>query len=224
MTDTPHTSSHTARRGRSLASVLVVAATFGLAACSESPLASSAEPVSPLAAPAIASANLTYASGVTVTAASTINGVSYYTAIVDPRANVRFGGDDNMVTIPAYSICNPATTAYGPAYWNAPCNVATAPLTFQVKSWTDAAGNSRVEFKPDVRFSPTKVVGLYLKSPLGAVSTKTSINWCRTGAVSCINEAHADASLITQRDATSGFDYRREKHYRGYMLSDGLAC
>ena len=222
MTDTPHTSTHTARRGRSLAAVLVVAGTFGLAACSDSPVASSAAPASPLSAPAVASANLTFATGVTVTASSTYNGVSYITAIVDPRSNVTFGGDDNMVTIPAYSICNPLTTAYGPAHWDAPCSPATLPLTFKVKSWTDAAGNSRVEFTPDVRFSPSKVVGLYLKSTLGAVSSNTSINWCRTGTTLCVNEARTDAALATQRDAASGFVYRRVKHFSGYMVSVGL--
>jgi hypothetical protein len=221
MTDTPHTSSHTARRGRSIATMLVVAGTFGLAACSDSPVAPTA---APLAAPTVAAANLTFATGgVTITAYNEYNGVTTVTAVVDPRTNVTFGGDDHKVTIPAYAICNPLLSGYGPTTWDAPCSPAVLPMTFQVKSWTDAAGNSRVEFKPDVRFSPSKVVGLYLKSTLGAVSSSASINWCRTGTTTCVNEAGSDASLATQRDATSGYVYRRVKHFSGYMVSVGFS-
>jgi len=205
---------------RSITAASLVAISF-TAACSDSPV-SPRESAAPLPAPAALSASLTFATGVTVLASSTINGVTRMTAIVDPRSNITFGGDDNMVTIPAYAICQPGVSGYGPAHWDAPCSVATAPMTFQVKSWTDAAGNSRVEFSPDVRFSPSKVVGLYLKSVGGATAANTSINWCRTGASVCVNEAISDPSLATQRDAASGFVYRRVKHFSGYMVSVGL--
>ena len=217
MTDTPHTSSHTARRGRSLAAVLVVAGTFGLAACSDSPVAPSTS-----GAEFQPSAGLLSGAGVTITGSVTVNGVTTTTAIVDPQLNVKLDGDGYMINIPDKSICDPLTTSYGAAHWDAPCTVATLPITFTVKSWTDATGSARTEISPDVRFSPAKMVRLHLKSLLGSLTSGTSINWCPTGASRCVNEALTDASVATQRDASRGTVNRRVKHFSGYMVSVGL--
>ena len=205
-----------------IAATLVAAAVT--TACSDAPVAprrvDAAAVVLP--APATVSANLTFANGgVNVTAYSTYNGVTTITAVIDPRTAISFGGGDHMVTIPAYAICNPLTSGYGPGTWDAPCAAATLPMTFTVKSWRDANGNSRVQFSPDVRFAPSKVVGLYLKSA-AATPANASINWCRTGTTTCVNEAGTDASLATQRDGYTGYVYRRVKHFSGYMVSVGL--
>lgn len=227
MTDTPHSSSPTMRR-RNLAALLLAASTVALGACSDSPVApretapALGASARALPTPAALAASLTFGAGATITATSTVAGVTHQTVIIDPSANVAFSADDHMVTIPAGAICDPLTSSYGPGTWDAACSAATQPITFEVTSWTDASGQSRVEFLPDVRFSPTKLVGLYLKSVTGATSTSASINWCRVGMTGCENEALSDASLATQRDPASGYVYRRVKHFSGYMVSVGL--
>jgi hypothetical protein len=225
MTDTPHTSSHAARRGRSLASVLVVAGTFGLAACSDSTVAPATETAPALAAlprPSSLSASVSLGKGVTLKSTSTNNGVTRTVIIVDPRVDVSLGGATDMVSIPANSICRPGVSGYGPEYWDRPCSPATAPITFEVESWTDKkTGQPRVEFTPDVRFSPAKMVGLYLKSTTAQTAQMPSILWC-TNKSKCVDEALTDKSLATQRDRTSGYVYRRVKHFSGYMVSVGL--
>ena len=199
---------------------ILAAGTVGLAACSDSPVAPRQSAES--AAPSALLSGLLAGSGVTVTATTTLNGVTTETLVVDPRSNVKFGGDDYMINIPAFAICDPLTSGYGPALWDAPCLSAVLPITFQVKSWVDAAGNSRTEIKPDIRFSPSKSVSLHLKSRLGSQSAGTRINWCPTGSALCVDESRNDASLATQRDVASGKVYRRVKHFSGYMVSVGL--
>jgi hypothetical protein len=225
MTDTPHTASHTGRRGRSLAAVVLAAATFGLAACSDSTVAPATDTAPALAAlprPSALSASVSLGKGVTISASTTSKGVTRSVIIVDPRVDVSLGGDAEMVSIPANSICKPGVSGYGPEYWDKPCTVANTPITFEVESWTDKkTGQPRVEFTPDVRFSPTKMVGLYLKSAAAQSAAKSSILWC-TNKSKCVDESDTDRTLVTQRDRSTGYLYRRVKHFSGYMVSVGL--
>jgi hypothetical protein len=201
---------------RALGTIATVGA-LALAACRDSPVAPRS------IAPADPSALLVLSgSGVTITSSSTIDGVTYETAIVDPRSNVKLEGDGYTINLPSYSICDPLTSGYGPGTWDAPCRTAVLPITFQVKSWTDAGGNARTEIHPDIRFSPSKTVKLQLKSVKGSQTSASRINWCPTGATTCVDESRTDGSLWVERDANRGTVSRRVKHFSGYMVSVGL--
>src|SRR5688572_16943931 len=45
------------------------------------------------------------------------------------------------IRFPAGAVCDPATSSYGPGTWDAPCTPLAAPITFTVRTWTDAAGH-----------------------------------------------------------------------------------
>jgi hypothetical protein len=216
-------SSNSLRRG--LAAITLVAGSLGLAACSDAPIEPrpvDAAPSLALPRPASLSAKVSIGNGIDVLSSSTTNGVTTSRIKIDPRVNVSFGDASSMVNIPANSICDPGKSGYGPAFWDAPCAAAKNMLTFTVKSWTDANGRSRVEFTPDVRFAPGKMVGLYIKDATALDAANAAIKWCLNGNQGCVDESLTDASLATQRDRTSGYLFRRVKHFSGYMVSVGL--
>src|SRR5437868_4642731 len=53
------------------------------------------------------------------------------------------------------SICDPATSSYGPTEWDKPCTPATRPITITAKVWRTALGRVQVDFSPALRFVPT---------------------------------------------------------------------
>src|SRR6185503_17759612 len=121
---------------------LVVAA--ALAACSDS----SVSPKNPSQANAVVD-------GGGYTADLTAGDTSRFSITVDPSKNMAFYlGAGNQIRFPAGSICDPSST-YGPDQWDAPCTVATAPITFNVKAWLDSQGNPRTDFDKHVRFVPS---------------------------------------------------------------------
>jgi hypothetical protein len=208
----------TSNPARVLAALLATS-TIAIGACSDSPVAprSAAAPSDP------STLLLLSGSGVRITASTTIDGVTYETAIVDPRSNVKLEGDGYSINLPSSSICDPLTSGYGPGTWDAPCRTAVLPITFRVKSWTDSAGNARTEIHPDIRFSPSRTVKLQLTSRRGSESSTSRINWCPTGASTCVDESRNDGSLVVDRDAWKGTVSRRVKHFSGYMVSVGFS-
>jgi hypothetical protein len=190
--------SRTARLRRHLA-----AAAFGLAlaACADAP---SASPLAPTDAPALA-----------VIGSDT----SYSTFQYDPTLSYDLSfGSGHKLSVPAGAVCDPATSGYGAAYWDAPCTVAQAPITFQVKSWRDGAGHPRMSVLPDVRFVPGSAVTLRFKDDGAAAQARGTIVWCPTGATGCVDEAASDPTLVTRYNANSGWVYRRLKHFSGYNV------
>ena len=125
------------------------------------------------------------------------------------------------IRFPAGAVCDPATSGYGPGTWDAPCTPLAAPITFTVRTWTDAAGHPRVRFSPDVRFVPTQTVTLYLYDKATALDKKFQAFWCPTGSRICINESLADPTLKAWVDWEHNTVYRRVKHFSGYMIQAG---
>ena len=117
------------------------------------------------------------------------------------------------------SVCDPATSSYGPAEWDKPCAAATAPITITAKVWTSAAGRSHIDFSPALRFVPAHQVTLYMYDKQAADGLLDArIYYCPTPGGPCLNEAMADPSVATKR-ATNGFLYRRVKHFSGYNVA-----
>jgi hypothetical protein len=89
---------------------------------------------------------------------------------------------------------------------------------FTARSWTDAAGRPHLTFSPDVRFVPGKTVTLRLKDKTAAITEGSTIVWCPTGQLTCVDEARTDPTLATFRDPNTFFVYRRLKHFSGYNV------
>lgn len=124
----------------------------------------------------------------------------------------------HAVQLPANAVCNPATSGYGPSYWNSPCSTLTSSMTVTVKYWSNAQGYPLVEFSPDIRFEPSKAVYIYLKEPVGATQASSAILYCPPGSSICTNESANDATLTTWKDPVSGWLWRRLKHFSGYNV------
>ncbi|HEU5175313.1 MAG TPA: hypothetical protein VFT96_11210 [Gemmatimonadaceae bacterium] len=150
-----------------------------------------------------------------------------YTVTLDPARDIRYSDGVNSISIPAGSICDPASS-YGPAYWDAPCAPATAPITLAV-TLSRANGGIIVHFGRDLRFAPTtdpsKQVTLVAEVPSVASATASAaayaILWVPTGSTSFVDEGATDPSLATVVDRSSGRLLRRLKHFSGYYVNLG---
>lgn len=151
-----------------------------------------------------------------------------YTVTLDPTRDTRYSDGVNSISIPAGSICDPATSSYGPAYWDAPCAPATAPITLDV-TLSRAKGGIIVHFGRDLRFAPTtdraKQVMLVAEVPSVTSATASasaySILWVPTGSQSFVDEGATDPSLATVVDRSGGRLLRRLKHFSGYYVNLG---
>jgi len=206
------------RRARALAALAA-----GLtAACADDPTA----PRAPAAAgqsslsgyTSVVTTTSTSATSVTsVTSSSSSGGTSSVTLTISPTTSATFQINAHKVRIVAGSVCDPATSGYGPTLWDAPCTPAAATVTVTAKSWTDANGRPRVSFWPDLRFVPGKVNTIWLMDKNAAASQSGVLAWCPTGGTACVDESETDASLVTNY-TSDGYAYRRLKHFSGYTI------
>jgi hypothetical protein len=167
----------------------------------------------------------TASSGPSLATTTMVGDTTFTSFRVDPNDNrmiVIVG--THKLDIPPGSICEPATSGYGPTLWDAPCTPAAGGVDFSAKTWTDAAGHPRIEISPDVRFVPGKVVTMYMKDKAASLDSTSNIGWCATGAATCVSESANDPSLAPTRDGNGGFVSRRVKHFSGYTVVFGTDC
>jgi len=136
----------------------------------------------------------------------------------------------NAIVFPAGSVCDPATSGYGPELWDAPCAPITEPLTLTVSVYQHD-GERHLVFSPDVRFAPTddpaKMV--ILETNLEALTRSTAPNsaytifWSPDG-VTTVDESQSDPSLVTQVYRDQGRLERRLKHFSGYQVAATVTC
>lgn len=147
-----------------------------------------------------------------------------YSVTFDPRSTQSFELGPNHLDIPAYSVCNLATSGYGAAYWNAPCSAQTAPVTLTVVIKNAISDNPSVQFFPAMRFNPSKNVQLYMYAP--KVSPSDAKEWlmfyCADGG-KCVNEQLTDSDLTTYIDRSDSVLFRRIKHFSGYVVAEFAA-
>jgi hypothetical protein len=147
------------------------------------------------------------------------------TAVLYPWVdNVYVSAEGHRIVIPAYSVCNPVTSGYGPGTWDRWCSPATSPVVFTITSWTDSNGRPRIDVLPDVRFSPSKTVYAEFADAAAASAFNASIMYCPTGSLTCIDESKTDPTLRTYTSPSTGKVYRRIKHFSGYNVILGLNC
>jgi hypothetical protein len=157
----------------------------------------------------------------------TKNGTSKFT--VSPSGGVFFVGN-HAVVFPAGSICDPATSSYGPSEWDAPCSALTRPITISAKVKT-VKGVKSVDFSPSLRFVPSdnssRWVWIYMYTPGARGASDLSqfnILFAPTLGATPENDAALDPTLRTYVDSRLGLSFRRIKHFSGYVVLTGFSC
>jgi hypothetical protein len=130
---------------------------------------------------------------------------------------IKFGKTTgHVVAIPANTLCDPTKNPYGPTEW-------LKPISFLVKSWTDAQGHAHADFSPDVRFNPaaSAPVRIYFAETSLLSYSNVYIPFC-TSLGACINESIGDSALTTYAapHPSGGYwVYRMLRHFSGYNVT-----
>ena len=132
------------------------------------------------------------------------------------------------LNFPANSVCNPATSRYGKPFWDDPCQTLAYDYPITAKHWLEG-GQSYIEFYPDIRFDPTKVVTISANRP--ALIGKNGIGgyqifyweWTPNGK-SRVNEGSSDPRARSWFDPATGDVTRQILHFSGLSISSGRAC
>lgn len=140
------------------------------------------------------------------------------------------GSDEPLftLTVPANAVCDPRD-GYGD--WDAPCT----PLRRNVRVTATVHyvnGSPGVDFHPELRFDPTKVVTISTlrdRDAVRAMAAEAAPNWNVFAILYTANafqslqaDAQSDASALTHIDTTTGLVWRRIKHFSGYNVSASL--
>lgn len=147
-----------------------------------------------------------------------------FTFTVDPSKNETFVYmGEHKVVFPAGSICDPATSSYGPTEWDAPCAPLTQPITINADTMT-VNGHPYLRFSPDLRFVPSanskQWVMLYMKDPAASDPTLAPtlrMLWDAPDGT-LIDETLSDPTLATHVEGSSSIVYRRVKHFSGFLV------
>jgi len=142
---------------------------------------------------------------------------------VGPSGGVFFIGG-NVVVIPARSICDPATSGYGPEVWDAPCATIQTPIRIHAEV-RRIDGRSWIDFSPALRFAPSKEAGRWvwviMSTPqaIGATGDLSRFNILYAPVIGATptDETVLDPTLRTYVDTFSGVSMRRIKHFSAYV-------
>jgi hypothetical protein len=135
----------------------------------------------------------------------------------------KFG--DHVLTMPANVVCDPATSGYGAAHWDAPCARAARPIEVTA-TWAVRGGRPVISFSPDLRFAPSNSenhwVHLSLRDP-AKVNPELyyTILWFDRQAGRWVDESQADPSLRA-RAIGGNLVSRRLKHFSDWALWSGF--
>jgi hypothetical protein len=147
-------------------------------------------------------------------------GAVTYQFTVNPTVSQSFIIGTHMVAFPAYTICDPSASGYGPNLWLSTCPKLTQPITITATTWIDALGRAQIDFDNAIRFYPNysgQLPAIYLRDPWAAASKMGRIDYCSAVNV-CVNEAATDSALATQRDMITGYLFRLVRHFSGYNV------
>jgi hypothetical protein len=214
------------RRTKRLIAPLLLAAA---AACSDGVVSS---PVRPIEAPSAAPAPISFAPQGRPTLS--LNGGLPDSAAADfyvgPNGGVFFVGN-NAVVFPSQSVCDPATSGYGPSTWDLPCTTLQTPLKVHAEV-RRSGGQTWVDFTPSLRFAPSSYpsrwvwMAMYTPEAIGSTTDVSRFNvlWASSIGGVTVDESLNDPSMRTYVDTFSGIAIRRIKHFSGYMYSSGRDC
>ena len=148
--------------------------------------------------------------------------------VIDPTRASTLKAGDNVVSFPANSICDPATSGYGEDMWDQPCQPLTQPITIHA-TWNSKYGHAFIDFQPALRFVPTsdpsRYVTITMKDYYDLDATlRYTIFWNRPSDGMWIDESANDPSMGTITDLNGNRISRRLKHFSGYLISGGEVC
>jgi hypothetical protein len=212
---------------RLLATLALAAVAVAATSCGDSatgPVASPTRGISPFAAAFDNSQGSNQ--GSTITSDFVVSGTGGTFTILNGRYKVTF---------PSGSICDPATSTYGPTEWDAPCNAISPNRQIQIHVTMSSVAGQGIDFSPALRFSPSRVVTIstdqfsaMLKQNAAFYADHLSVlNFLPiySGAVgSASADFGVDPSVITHVNLSTGTVWRRVKHFSGYYMSSGQPC
>jgi hypothetical protein len=134
----------------------------------------------------------------------------------------KFG--DHVLYVPANVVCDPSTSGYGAAYWDAPCARAAQPIQVTA-TWSTHSGRPVISFSPDLRFAPSKSENQWAKlslrdSKVIDPNLYYAILWFDAAANKWVDESATDPTLRATSNA-SGLVTRRLKHFSLFALRSG---
>lgn len=147
------------------------------------------------------------------------NAITYQFTVTPSQPSSHIVGT-HMVSFPAYTICDPDVSGYGPSTWLTSCPKLTETIVITATTWIDALGRAQIDFSNSIRFFPNssgQLPAIYLRDPWAAASAMGRIDYC-AASNSCVNEALSDSILVTQRDPITGYLFRLIRHFSGYNV------
>jgi len=153
------------------------------------------------------------------------------TLTIDPHVSRTYTFGQNWISFPAHSICDPATSGYGPSLWESTCTPIRRPIAVTVH-WSSRGGFAYARFTPELRFVPADagttsrwvILSLHAQKRLKP-SDVYSILYNGTGTTGWIDESISDPTLRAWLDPLRNSIVRRVKHFSGYMVAaayDGI--
>lgn len=208
------------RRSSALLAVLVAAT-----ACSDAPMAPRATPERP--AFDVQALQPTDARGGARGGPELAQGDSNTVVLtIDPNASRTYAFGQNWIYFPAHAICDPATSGYGPGYWDSPCTPLNQPMQVTVH-WSSRGGYAFAHFSPEIRFAPASardtrnwvILSLHSQKKLHDLQAYNILY--NVGEDSWVDESTADPTLRAWLDPLHNSVSRRVKHFSGYMVAAG---
>jgi hypothetical protein len=148
--------------------------------------------------------------------------------VIDPTQPATIKAGDHVVSFPANSICDPASSGYGEDLWDAPCDPLQQPITIHA-TWSSKLGHAFIDFQPALRFVPTSDPSQYVTLSMKDywdidTQYKYPIFWQRPSDGEWVDESLADPSMGSVVDVGGNRVSRRLKHFSGYLVSAGEVC
>ena len=148
--------------------------------------------------------------------------------VVDPTQPATIKAGDHLVSFPANSICDPATSGYGEDLWDAPCTPLSQPITIRA-TWSAKLGHAFIDFQPALRFVPTSDPNQYVRITMKDQwdldpNAKYPIFWLRPSDSVWVDESINDPSMSSVMDLNGNRVSRRLKHFSGYLVGAAEIC
>jgi hypothetical protein len=128
------------------------------------------------------------------------------------------------------SVCDPATSGYGEAFWRKACAAAPADIPMTVELWNDGE-RTYAEFSPDIRFSPSKDVTLTVNRPQ-IVGRRVTPRLVRLWSILYthqigdtryyVDEAWYDLEQRSHFNTITGDVWREIRHFSGFVIRTGV--
>jgi hypothetical protein len=142
---------------------------------------------------------------------------------IDPHVSRTYLFGDNWIYFPANSICDPATSGYGPTVWETPCSPLRTAIDVTVH-WNHRGGHAYANFSPEIRFVPARnrsqyvILGLHDHKRIKDTQAYQML-YNAPGTTTWIDESLTDPTLKAWLNRPANAVLQRIKHFSGYMVA-----